>query len=137
MKKRKRLKQQLMSPISHLSSVAQRLLKSRVDAGFTSQARFAKALGVSRGLIGQWESGSKVPGRQTLARAAKLCGVSMEYLCGESDNHALSTSAMNANEVRLLLAYRQLTMLEQERLLEFFTTGLKARRMAQKEKTPT
>lgn len=126
-----------MSPISHLSSVAQRLLKARTEAGYTSQAQFAKALGVSRGLIGQWESGSKQPGRKTLLAAAKLCGVSMDYLVGASDDNTRSLVITSTSEVRLVLAFRQLTMLEQERLLEFFAAGLKARRMAKKEKTPT
>lgn len=137
MKKRKKLKPQSMPSLKHLSSVAQRLLKSRLDAGFTSQAQFAKALGVSRGLIGQWESGSKEPGRKTLAMAAKLCGVSMDYLCGASDNNTMSLTLTQSNEVRLVLAFRQLTLLEQERLLEFFSAGLKARRMAKSEKQPT
>jgi transcriptional regulator with XRE-family HTH domain len=60
-----------------------RIARARISAGFRSQQELAEALGLSRTLIGQWESQIKLPGRDNLAKIAKLCGVTIEYLQGK------------------------------------------------------
>lgn len=59
-----------------------RIRIARISAGYPSQASFAEALGVSKGLVGQWESDNqvKLPGVANLAKIARLCRVSMEWL---------------------------------------------------------
>lgn len=52
--------------------------------GYTDQRSFALTLGVTGGLVGQWETGAKVPGRANLRRIAQICGVSIDYLLGNA-----------------------------------------------------
>jgi transcriptional regulator with XRE-family HTH domain len=47
---------------------------ARESAGFSSQDSLAKAIGVSRGLVGGWENHTKVPGRDRLIRIARATG---------------------------------------------------------------
>jgi transcriptional regulator with XRE-family HTH domain len=120
--------------INHLSTIQQRMIKARINAGYRSQDTFAKALGVSRGLVGQWESGVKPPGRDNLLKAAELCGVTPQYLAGTSDDNRQQLVLTNSNEIGWVYALRQLTLKEQERLLEALMVGLRARRVEKRQK---
>jgi transcriptional regulator with XRE-family HTH domain len=87
---------------------ANRFAQARRAAGFHSQRAFAKALDVSRGLVGQWESGTKMPGRDNLANIAALCAVSMAYLAGKSADPMMSITTRDDDEVDFLLAVRRM-----------------------------
>lgn len=121
---------------AHLS-VANRLKMARKQAGFPSQADFATVLGVSRGLVGQWESGRKMPGRTNLLLLAKHCGIAVEWLVGESADMKMSVASANDREARVLLAFRRLTPLGQQRYEELLTEGIKIRRSVQQETEPS
>ena len=63
---------------------AQRLRELRIERGL-SQYQLAGELGVSRGLIGNYEQGSREPDYATLAGIAKYFGVSVDYILGLTD----------------------------------------------------
>lgn len=50
------------------------LKNARRRAGFSSQASLAKALGVSRGAVGNWESGVDRPSMESAERLASVLG---------------------------------------------------------------
>lgn len=65
--------------------VGPRILKHRLDCGYT-QREFATLLGVSAGLVGQWETRTKMPGRDNLLKIARLTFTTMEFLLGVPGN---------------------------------------------------
>lgn len=64
---------------------AQRLRELRGECGL-SQYQLAGELGVSRGLIGNYEQGSREPDYVTLAGIARYFGVSVDYILGLTDD---------------------------------------------------
>lgn len=68
-----------------MASFAQRLIELRREMGLT-QEEFAKAVGIKRPTIGNWETGFRErPGLKYLERLADYFGVSIDYLMGRSD----------------------------------------------------
>lgn len=53
-----------------------------------SQAELAKAVGVSVGLIGMYESGKRNPSKEKLEAIADYFNVSLDYLNGKEDGSA-------------------------------------------------
>lgn len=60
-----------------------KLKELRKREGIT-QAELARALDVSVGAVGNWESGKRTPDIRTLHRIADCFSVTVEYLCGTS-----------------------------------------------------
>jgi len=127
----------MFGKLRRMTVIGNRIAKARVEAGYSSQQKFAKALGVSRGLVGQWESHDKKPGRDNFAKIAALCGVQMEWLQGTSPTMRSRQSAKNDLEDLLLLAFRRMTDIGQQRLVELLTKGFEARRELELEEEPT
>ncbi len=50
-----------------------------------SQAQLAKALNVSNGCVGMWESTKQIPPASRLDEISKFFGVSVDYLLGRDD----------------------------------------------------
>lgn len=94
-----------------------RIAMARQRAGYRTQGAFAEALGVSRGLVGQWESHNKRPGRDNLLKIAELCGITAEYLAGTAPE-TRTISNLSANEIELVLLFRRLNSLGQENFLK-------------------
>ena len=88
--------------------IAERLKHVRLRAGFKSQKEFAAAIGVSVGLVGQWETGLKVPGRSNLAKIGERCLVSMAYLLGETDDPFFAAPITDPMEIDMLRKFREL-----------------------------
>lgn len=63
-------------------AIAARLADLRKRAGYVSQRAFARAVGVSGGLVAQWETGAKCPGRANLAKIARVTGVPVDWILG-------------------------------------------------------
>ena len=61
--------------------VAGRLKRARSDVNL-SQAAVSSFLGLSEGVIGQWEQGLKRPSLARIFQLATIYGVSMGWLCG-------------------------------------------------------
>ena len=59
-----------------------RLYELRMQKGL-SQAELAKAIGVSAGTIGMYESGSRMPSRLTQEKLADYFNVTLDYLMGK------------------------------------------------------
>jgi transcriptional regulator with XRE-family HTH domain len=105
-------------------------------AGYRTQSLFAEALGVSRGLVGQWESHKKPPGRDNLAKIARLCGISMEYLLGETSEMRRTISSITDQEVELILAWRQLPALARENIFNIVTKWGERTHVRNKKRQP-
>lgn len=73
--------------ITPVSTFADRLKQAREAAGFKSQAALAKAMGISPGSIGNWETGIRQQPRDLLPLARAL-GVSPYWLSGEKEESA-------------------------------------------------
>jgi transcriptional regulator with XRE-family HTH domain len=113
-----------------------RIAAARLRARYHSQGAFAKALGVSRGLVGQWESGHKRPGRDNLANIAKLCGISMEYLQGSSREMGRSMVVSIEQEAVLILAFRRMTPSAREHLLKLLSEWFDRPHVTEKKSEP-
>jgi transcriptional regulator with XRE-family HTH domain len=114
--------------------IGDRIAWARKRAGYRSQDSFAAALGVSRGLVGQWEAHGKRPGRDNLTKIAAKCGISVDYLLGATtlDQRTITTSV--EREVQLLLDFRQMTDIQQKRFLEYAAEGAEVARLMIKKR---
>lgn len=65
-------------------AIAARLAELRKRAGYVSQRAFARAVGVSGGLVAQWETGTKCPGRANLQKIAQVTGVPVDWILGNT-----------------------------------------------------
>lgn len=115
--------------------IGDRIKAARMDAG-VSQRKLAKAIGVTHGLVGQWESHVKKPGRDMLQKVAKELGRSSSYLIGEQaeDEEILSLTAKD--EIELILLYRRLSKGQKASHLALFRTSVDIRREIEKERGP-
>jgi transcriptional regulator with XRE-family HTH domain len=118
-----------------LMEIGHRIRKARDLAGL-SQTQLAKAAGVSRGLVGQWESHKKSPGRETLMRIAKAATVSAGYLLGEEPLEAISITTVKLEEVALLRKFRQLTPVQQKNLLQLIDASVEIRQDIDQQRRP-
>lgn len=53
-----------------------------------SQQKFAQAIGVSQGTVGNWESGIREPNYETTMKIAKYFNVSVDYILGNNDTNS-------------------------------------------------
>ena len=102
-----------------------------------SQTEFAKALGVSRGLVGQWESHKKKPGRENLARIAQVTMTSMPYLMGTESLDQITVPVSNPLKLDILRQLDRLTPLQQENLRQLLGMSIEIREHIEKQRSPT
>jgi transcriptional regulator with XRE-family HTH domain len=71
-------------PSAAATTLAERLLKAREDAGFAGREEAAQASGgdISRQNLAGWELGRNLPGYRAIHRLCKLYGVSADWLLG-------------------------------------------------------
>ena len=115
--------------------IGHRIAKLRNRMGL-SQRDVARAIGVSFGLVGQWESHKKKPGRETLARLAQKTGVSMDYLMGVTPDLSMALTVTDPFEVSLVLRSRSLTARQRKNLGELLDMTLQVRREIEQERSP-
>jgi len=121
-----------------MSSIGERIMRARLNGGYRSQAQLANAMGINRSLIGQWEAHHKMPGRENLAKIAKLCAVTTDYLLGNGAlQQVMSLTINDPSEVKLVLAFRRMSLRQQQRLAEFVSEAVNARREVQHERKPS
>lgn len=94
-----------------------RIALARQRAGYRTQGAFAEALGVSRGLVGQWESHNKRPGRDNLLKIAELCGITAEYLAGTAPE-TRTVANLSDREIDHILALRRLPSHVQDNIFD-------------------
>lgn len=73
-----------MKEKNYLNIFAERLKELRTEQGLTGE-QVAKAIGVSKMAISNWERAIKVPTMLYLVELAKFFKVSTDYLCGLED----------------------------------------------------
>lgn len=106
--------------------IGNRIAMARRRAGYRSQHAFANALGVSRGLVGQWEIHVKQPGRDNLAKIAKLCGITMDYLQGSTDEMERVLLLTSEGDVQHMLRWHRLPLNAQKNIEDMITMILDA-----------
>lgn len=103
-----------------------RLIEERKKKGY-SQKFVAISVGVAASIVSRWESGKKIPSRESLAKLADLYGVTIDYLMGRGENieaPAVDDSRLDEDLFRLI---RRMDQKEQLRL-KGFAEGLIASR---------
>jgi len=76
--------------------ISVRLRSARTRAGL-SQPQLAELMGVSKGAVGNWESGQNPPSRDKLSVIAEILKTSVQYLAGDTD--AIKGPALNDRTV--------------------------------------
>ncbi len=92
-----------------------RELRRRLDM---TQREFAAYCGLSQGLIGQWESGVKLPGRASVDQVVSKTGVSLDWLLGIVQEAYSSITTHDPGEIELLVAFRRLPTRGKEKALK-------------------
>lgn len=95
-------------------------LKMLRDRARLTQPELAEKVHVSKGAVGNWESGAHVPSRDKLREISAVLGTTENYLSGESDievgafiertteySGALRFAEMTQNELEFIFASRQ------------------------------
>jgi transcriptional regulator with XRE-family HTH domain len=125
-----------LARILAMPEMSRRLAAARMRAGYRSQRAFADALGVSHGLVGQWETGHKEPGRHNLANIAKLCGISMDYLQGTQAEMTRSLVVSVEQEAQLILLFRRMPPVARENLLKLLSVWGDRPHVTEKKRQP-
>ncbi len=72
---------------NHMQVAAERITSLRRQKGMT-QRQLAEKLGVSRGCVANWENCIREPDASNLCALASCFSVSIEYLCGRSNQRS-------------------------------------------------
>lgn len=113
--------------------IGDRIRLARMRAGL-SQTQLAKAAGVTRGMVGQWEGeAKKKPGRETLVAVASATGVSVAYLLGQAENPLDQGPRMDADAITLMKLWHELSPRQKKSHLELFRASVALRRELEKE----
>ncbi len=114
--------------------IGNRIKKLREEANLT-QRQLATALGCSPGLVGQWESHEKMPGRDLLGKLSVILVTDMEYLLhGAPPKGALIS---DHRELTLLRKFRNLDIRQRENWLELLGVSGDIRREIEQKSEPT
>ena len=92
----------------------QRLIEIRQNHGY-SQKYVALSIGVAPSIVSRWESGKKIPSRESVSKLADLYEVTIDYLMGRSDEEMpISADSLSDDELKLIQDYRKLNKQGQE-----------------------
>lgn len=92
-----------------------------------SQDGLALKLNVSQSTISAYEVGDRTPDLETLIAIARLFGVSLDYLVGQTDlKQPIRQSDLNSSELEHLRIYRQLSEIDKEKVSAYID-GLQSR----------
>ena len=94
------------------------LKRLRSQKGVT-QPQLAEAIGVSKGNVGDWETGKSKPGYQAIVALARYFDVSADYLLELNQTPDPNTTVSTPNEKEeeaLLSVYRKLDMRDKDEL---------------------
>lgn len=110
--------------------IGARIKLARQRAGL-SQTELAHRTGVTRGLVGQWETQRKQPGRNNLLRIAQATSVSVGFLLGEKVHSADLAQPSTPDELALVMLYRRLNIHERRNLANLLAkySGISARQL--------
>lgn len=90
---------------AYMKTLAQKISEARIEAGYKTQSELAKAVGVQRPTVTQWESGStKMVSGDRLTKLCKVLNLSAEWLIhdrGPKHPPARVSEPLHAYEVAL------------------------------------
>lgn len=116
--------------------IGHRIARARSLAGLT-QRELAKAVGVTPGLVGQWESHKKKPGRENLAKVAKATLVSMPYLMGDEAQDEMQVVINDPEKIDILRQYGRLTNRQRQNFRQLLGMSIEIRQQIEKHGAPT
>ncbi len=64
-----------------------------------NQVQFAKAMGVTKQCVSNWENDNVVPSIDMLCKMADFFGVSTDYLLGRSEKKAIDVSGLTEEQI--------------------------------------
>jgi transcriptional regulator with XRE-family HTH domain len=64
-----------------------------------NQVEFAKALGVTKQCVSNWENDNVVPSVEMLCKIATFFGVSTDYLLGRSERRVIEVSKLTEEQI--------------------------------------
>ena len=113
-----------------------RIRRVRVSAGL-SQRELATAVGVTHGLVGQWESHRKRPGSDNLRRIAEVTLTSLDALSRDQWSETEGVLVKDPRQITLLRRFVLMSSRQQENLLELLGVVVDLRRIVQDDSHPT
>ena len=93
----------------HVAELAVRIRAARLALGLT-QDQLARAVGVTRSAVAQWETGRAGQVGSNLARIARALGTSAAYLLSGEQDAGAAPAPLRGDEMALLRAYRDCTL---------------------------
>lgn len=115
-------------------TIGDRIRSARLAAGL-SQRDLANAIGVSHGIVGQWETDRKAPGIESLRKIAAVTFTDPSSLL--SDIPATSgILVQDARQLTMLRRFVQLSPRQQQNLLELLGVAADVRRELQEPSHP-
>lgn len=101
-----------------------------------SQRELADAVGVSRGLVGAWESHRKAPGRETLRRLAKVTFTDPAAILDDLPPDQAGVKITDLRHLALIRRFDRMSKRQQENLFELLGMAADVRRELEKESHP-
>jgi transcriptional regulator with XRE-family HTH domain len=126
---------QTRAAISFSMEIGGRIKRARMAAGL-SQRELADAAQVSPGLVGQWESHRKKPGRENLIAIARATTVSVGYLVGHEEFNEQTVTTSNPMEVALLRKFRRLNSVQRKNIAQLLDISVDIRQEIEKQRSP-
>lgn len=115
-----------------LMEIGDRVRLARLQAGL-NQRQLAAASEVSSGMIGQIESHTKMPGRETMTKIAAATGMSVSYLLGESAGAEPEPPKMDRDALTLLKLWHGLSPGQKKTHLDLFRESVRTRKRMERE----
>lgn len=100
-----------------LMEIGDRIRKARTDAGL-SQRQLAAKVGVSDGLVGQWETHRKDPGRDNLFKIAEATLVDPTSLIRDLPKEEGGVRITDPRDLRFLRRFKTMPRKAQDNLFE-------------------
>ena len=113
--------------------IGNRIASARTQAKLT-QTELANAIGVTRGLVGQWESHRKKPGRDNLYKIAKATLVNVEWLLTGNDDYSVTVSDPEA--LSMLRAFMRMSPRARKNAVELFGVSADVGREIEQQSRP-
>ena len=115
--------------------IGDRIRKARLSTGM-SQRELAKAVGVSHGLVGAWESHIKAPGREKLRKLAEVTMTDPAAILNDVPEEKAGVMVTNLRHLVLIRRFDRMSKRQQENLLELLGVAADVIRELQKESHP-
>lgn len=116
--------------------IGHRIAQARAESGL-SQTQLAKAVGVTRGLVGQWESHVKKPGRENLGKIAEVTYVSVAWLLSGEGSPNSGVFVSDPDAIKMLRAFNRMSSRQRKNAIELFSVSADVGREMEQQTAPT